>query len=100
MLRITLHETDIAMVIQLEGRIVGPWVEELRRTWRETFSQLPTTELALDLCNVTYADTDGIQLLKEIYTQSGAKLFGKTPWTQYLVEEVTATASTTATASR
>jgi anti-anti-sigma regulatory factor len=93
MLRITLHETDDALVIQLEGRIAGPWVEELSRTWQETYSQLPKAKLALDLCNVTYADTNGIKLLKEIYNQSGAKLFGKTPWTQYLVEEATATIS-------
>jgi len=92
MLRITLHETDDALVIQLEGRIAGPWVDELSRTWQETFSQLPATKLSLDLCNVTYADANGIQLLKTIYQQSGAKLFGRTPWTKFLVEEVTATA--------
>jgi anti-anti-sigma factor len=90
MLRITLHETDNALVIQLEGRIAGPWVEELSRTWQETYSQLPSAQLVLDLCNVTYADSNGIKLLKEIYNQSGARLFGKTPWTQYLVEEATA----------
>ena len=90
MLRITLHETDDAMVIQLEGRIAGPWAEELSRTWQETAPRLPSTNRSLDLCNVTYADANGIQVLKQIYQQSGAKLFGRTVWNQYLVEEVKA----------
>jgi hypothetical protein len=34
MLRITVQEDAKEHVIRLEGKIVGPWVEEFARTWR------------------------------------------------------------------
>ena len=49
----------------MEGRLTGRWVEELRRT-----CQLHTisggTQLVLDLADVSFADAEGIKLLKEL----------------------------------
>lgn len=87
-LRITLHETDDAMVIQLEGRVAGLWVDELSRTWLETSPRLASRKLSLDLRNVTYTDVSGKQVLQRIFAQTGARLITGTPWTQYLAEEV------------
>src|ERR1035438_626938 len=56
LLRITIQETDIEIEITLEGRIAGPWVEELRRIWIETCPRLGARKLSLDLRNVTYSD--------------------------------------------
>jgi hypothetical protein len=33
MLRITVEESECAETFKLEGKIVGPWVEELSRAW-------------------------------------------------------------------
>jgi anti-anti-sigma regulatory factor len=88
-LRITIHETEDTMVIQLEGRIAGPWAAELSRTWLETAPRLASRKLSLDLRNVTYTDVSGKQILQEIFAQTGASLVTSTPWTQYLAEEVT-----------
>ena len=73
----------------LEGRVAGPWVAELSRIWVETAPQLGAKILSIDLQNVTYADTRGKQVLREIHAQTHAKLNASSPWAQYLAEEIT-----------
>jgi len=75
--------------LKLEGRVAGPWVAELNRLWNETAPNLAQRKLSLDLRETTYADACGIRVLKAIYAQTGAAILASTPWTQYLVEEVT-----------
>lgn len=89
-LRITFEETEHAMELRLEGRVAGPWAEELNRVWVEQAPQLVSKKLSIDLHNVTYADASGKQVLKAIYAQTNAKLFASTPWTQFLAAEVAA----------
>ena len=81
------------MSITLEGRVAGPWVAELSRVWVETAPQLHSRTLIIDLRNVTYADIAGTNALKEIYSQSHAKLLSASPWTEYLVREIRKTTS-------
>jgi anti-anti-sigma regulatory factor len=88
-LRITVDENSDAMTLKLEGRVAGPWVAELKRLWEETAPLLGQRKLSLDLRATTYADLSGIQVLKAIYSQTGADVIAGTPWTQYLAEEIT-----------
>lgn len=76
--------------MKLEGRVAGPWASELDRVWAETAPRLQSKRLVIDLHNVTYADADGKQVLRGIYSQTHAELVANTPWTQFLAEEVTA----------
>lgn len=87
-MRITIQETDKSIEITLEGRITGPWVAELSRVWVETAPQLGKKNLSIDLRNVIYADADGKQLLRDIYSQTRAKLIANSPWAQYLAQEI------------
>ena len=87
-LRITIEESAEATDIKLEGRIAGLWADELRRTWLEIFPLPSARKLTINLCDATYADADGIQVLREIYSQHPARLITSTPLTQYLAEEV------------
>jgi len=66
-------------------------VAELGRLWEEKASRVAQKKLSLDLRATTYADADGIRILKAIYLQTGAKILSGTPWTQYLAEEVAST---------
>lgn len=79
--------------MRLEGRVAGPWANELDRVWVETAPRLGSKKLVIDLHNVTYADASGKQVLRDIYAQTHAKLLTSTPWTQFLAEEVTANKS-------
>jgi len=87
-LRITIHETDDSMAIQLEGRIAGPWVAELGNAWAEAASRLNSRKLSLNLCDVISVDSGGKQILMSIYAQTGASLIAHNPWTQFLASEV------------
>jgi hypothetical protein len=87
-LRITVQETDKSIDITLEGRVTGPWVAELSRVWVETAPQLGKKSLSIDLRNVIYADAGGKQLLRDIYSQTKAKLISNSPWAQYLAQEI------------
>ena len=73
----------------LEGRVAGPWAAELSRTWAKLAPGMGTRTLSIDLRNTTYADGQGILVLRRIYAQAAAKIVTSTPWTQYLAEEVT-----------
>jgi anti-anti-sigma regulatory factor len=88
MLRITIHETDDEMAIRLEGRIAGPWVAELGHAWAEAAPRLASREVVLDLRDVIFADEKGKQVLKEIHSQTKAKLVADTQWSQFLAGEV------------
>ena len=73
--------------------MAGPWASELDRVWVEAAPRLASKKLTIDLHSVTYADAAGKQVLRSIYDQTHADLIATTPWTQFLVEEVTANKS-------
>jgi anti-anti-sigma regulatory factor len=76
------------MAIKMEGRIAGPWVAELTRTWAEAAARRASRAVLLDLSDVTYADESGKKVLQGIYADSGAELVTSTPWTQFLAQEI------------
>ena len=88
-LRISIEQTTVSVTFTLEGRIAGPWAEELGRSWSELTPPLGTRKLVVDLRNATYADADGISVLRDIYSQTAAEFLTSTPWTKYLAEEIT-----------
>ncbi len=55
-------------LLQLEGQVIGPWVEELRRVCSETVgrSSNGAPSLVLDLTNVSFIDADGVELLRRL----------------------------------
>jgi len=90
-LRITFQETNTAVEMKLEGRVAGPWADELDRVWRETAPKVLSKELIIDLHNVTYADLVGKHVLQKIYTQTNARFVAVSPSSRFLVEEITLT---------
>jgi hypothetical protein len=79
MLRITVVESSkIAVTLRVEGRITGPWVEELRTACNvHTFPD--DVQLSLELADISFADEAGIALLRELRTR-GAGLIRTTPF--------------------
>jgi hypothetical protein len=65
MLRIVLLETagDGAM-LSLEGRVIGPWVDELRQSCERILASGAT--LTLDLAEIAFLERDGVRLLKDL----------------------------------
>jgi len=87
-LRITFHEQDNLIKLTLEGRLVGPWVAELRRAWTETAPRLGTKKLSLDLRDLTFSNEEGRQVLRAIVTQTGAEIGFNSPFTSYLAQQI------------
>ena len=75
--------------MQLEGKMVGPWVTECRQSWAVLFSSLSGRKLALDLRGVTFVDEPGLALLREIYRATGADIITNSPLTKHFAEQTT-----------
>jgi anti-anti-sigma regulatory factor len=74
-------------ILRLDGRVVGPWVQELDRAWRSLMGSPGSKKLLVDLCGVTYADSNGRQVLAEIHQATGAEFKADTPMGQYIAAE-------------
>jgi len=73
-MRITVVESSSKGVrLRVEGRLMGRWVEELRRA-SDLHALSDGIRLTLDLADVSFADAAGIELLKELRTRSVALL--------------------------
>jgi len=86
-LRISVEQNQDAVSFVLEGRLVGPWVEELRTLWNERAGHREGVGFTVDLCGLTAMDTDGQRLLEELL-QRGATLRCSDVMNQYLVEQM------------
>jgi anti-anti-sigma regulatory factor len=71
LLRITRSTKDGTEWLKLEGKLVGPWVEECRAACARGTDH--GRRLALDLSEVTFVDADGVHLLRELVEQ-GAEI--------------------------
>ncbi len=88
MLRITILDSSREFRLRLEGRLAGPWVEELEMCWVTAQSTVSNREVAIDLRDVDYIDDAGERLLASMH-RHGARLLGVRPMTAHLIGEIT-----------
>jgi anti-anti-sigma regulatory factor len=86
-LKITIDENTDAATLRLEGRVVGPWVAELERTWQSLIRSLGTRKLSIDLRGVTHMSSDAREILSEMHSQTGAQFIADSPMTKHFAEE-------------
>lgn len=87
MLRITSDCSSEPVRLRLEGRLAGPWVQELERCWTDLSSE-QRREAVVDLAGVTYVGDDGKVLLRNLWRQ-GATLHACDCLMRSIVEEIT-----------
>jgi hypothetical protein len=63
MLRITIHQDSDVLTFELEGRLIGPWVRELKDCWQSTLVSSRRLAVRFDLTGVTYIDAAGREFL-------------------------------------
>ena len=85
MLRITTNNEPAAIVLKLEGRLVGDWVEELRRCCGT--AAVPGMSLRVVLTDVTFVDRAGRDLLRRLAEQ-GAQLVADEPMMQSVIADI------------
>ena len=73
MLKISIiNDSEQAIEFQLEGKLVGPWVEELRKLSDEALSL--QKNVSLDLERVWFVDSGGVTLLRDLAKRQVSEL--------------------------
>jgi anti-anti-sigma regulatory factor len=85
MLKITIRTDPTGTIFELEGKLVGPWVQELKDCRQETARSGQSVRVLL--CAVTFIDDKGRDLLVEMY-QHGAELVAEGCMNKTIVEEI------------
>jgi hypothetical protein len=85
-LRITIENNPNA-VIKLEGRVVGPWADELATVWGDFAITLNGQRVTLDLRGVTYIDVNGMRVLRKICRDKHPAILAGTPLTESFAEQ-------------
>lgn len=87
MMRISRKEHDDAVVIRVEGKLLEPWLDELRAV---VAAESPRARLELELSDLAFADHAGITLLRELRAR-GARVASCSPFVAGLLELPVAT---------
>jgi hypothetical protein len=72
MFRISIDATASRRTLIVEGTLVGPWVAELGRTWRNASQELDRRKLVIDLRNLTAISREGEDAIFDLM-KKGAK---------------------------
>jgi len=87
MLRITTTKERGKVILNVEGRLAGASVSALEQCWRELRATSPQQKYRVNLCGVSFIDSAGKVLLKEIHRQGG-RLLAEGCLNQAIVEEI------------
>ena len=73
MLRVYVHDEVPVTSLVVEGKLVGPRVEELDKCWESAVAAHPRRSMLVDLAHVTFIDSEGRALLARM-RRKGVKL--------------------------
>jgi hypothetical protein len=85
-LKITVTETQTESRWILQGQLVGPWVNELRRYWKAKHGE-SRKRCVVDLDDVMFIDKSGERLLRAM-SKKGADLTSNGMYTKHLLEKL------------
>ncbi len=86
MLKISSHKTGDSTTLLLEGRLAGPWVDELERVWRN-LKEATEGPLVVDLRSVTFIEQEGKDLLSRMWLE-GAELLAAGCCSRSILEDI------------
>jgi len=87
MLRITITTRPEGVTVALEGRLAGPWVDELARCWKALTVTQDARAVCVELDAVTFIDAAGKALLGTMHEQ-GVALAASGCMTRAILEEI------------
>jgi hypothetical protein len=85
MLKITNRNDGATTIFDLEGKLAGPWVNELEHCWQRAASD--DEQVRVVLKTVTFIDAAGRRLLSDMHRQ-GVELVAHGCMTKAIVEEI------------
>ena len=87
MLKITRSETPTEETWILQGRLVGLWVKELKRNWKEIHRTDNKLRCVVDLNDVTFIDKKGERLLRTM-SKEGVQFIARGIYMKHLLQEM------------
>ena len=87
MLKISTVDTGTERRLILEGRLVSPWIEELRTAWTREKAELNDRELVIDVENVTVISQDGEDALLRLIND-GAQFRCRSVLTRHVLHQL------------
>jgi hypothetical protein len=85
MLKITSNSDPGRTLFELEGRLLGAWVEELKTCWQQAAAA--NRQVGVRLKEVTFVDEAGRKLLADMHRQ-GVTLAAEGCMTKAIIEEI------------
>lgn len=86
MLRITIEHAE-RVTIAAEGRLAGPWVDELARCWRQLAATQDPRAITVCLDGVTFVDAAGKKLCRTLHA-AGTQLVASGCMLRALIAEL------------
>ena len=87
MFRISTIDTQRERKLVVEGTLVRPWVDELRKTWSNAGDALEGRRLVIDLTNATVISREGENALFDLMKE-GSKFSCGGVLTRHLLKEL------------
>jgi anti-anti-sigma regulatory factor len=76
MLKITITDTASEQRWTLQGRLVAPWVDELKTSWKRACRTIQGRRCIVNLDEVTFIDKSGERLLRTMSKQGAQFVAG------------------------
>ena len=87
MLKITITNTATEERWTLQGRLVAPWVKELRASWKRAHRTTQRRRCIVNLHEVTFIDKSGERMLRSMFAQ-GAQLVASDVYVKQVLDRL------------
>jgi len=87
MLKISVVDSRTERRLVLEGKLIAPWVAELRTAWQAVNEEINGRALVVDLGNLAVISQEGENALMELMTQ-GAKFRCSGVLTKHVIQQL------------
>jgi hypothetical protein len=88
MLKISIIDSRNQRRLVLEGRLIAPWIEELKTSWNSAKAELDGRELVIDMENVIAVSQEAETALLQIMNE-GARFRCSGVLTRHVVQQLT-----------
>jgi len=87
MLKISVVDSRTERRLVLEGKLIAPWVAELRTAWKAANGEIAGRQLVVDLKNICVISQEGENALLELMSE-GAKFRCSGVVTKHVIREL------------
>jgi hypothetical protein len=87
MLKISVIDRGTELRLVLEGKLIAPWVAELRTAWKTVNQEIEGRVIVIDLGNVAIISQEGESALLELMN-AGAKFRCSGVLTKHVIQEL------------